>query len=149
VRLWRISNYADLSGRGGLFSSGRWHSRGTEIVYLADHPAAALLETLVHLEIDPDDLPSTYQLLDVEIPDSVVVDAIRGSDLPAEWRRDNAATQPLGDRWLREQRTALSQVPSAITPFTANWLLNPKHPDAAAAKIVNVSSAPFDQRLFR
>jgi len=47
MELWRISNYADLSGAGGLQAAGRWHTRGKRIVYLADHPASALLEMLV------------------------------------------------------------------------------------------------------
>ena len=44
MRLWRISDFADLAGEGGLLVSGRWHSRGRRIVYLSDHPATALIE---------------------------------------------------------------------------------------------------------
>ena len=149
MRLWRISNYVELSGTGGLVSSGRWHSRGTEIVYLAESPSAALLERLVHLEINPDDLPTTYLLLAVDIPDGTPFDSVDADNLPADWRTNDAATRPTGDRWLGDIRTALLRVPSAVTPHTLNWLLNPKHPDAANAQIVEVIRAPFDQRLFR
>lgn len=149
MRLWRISNYVDLTGVGGLISSGRWHSRGTEIVYLAENPAAALLERLVHLEIDPDDLPSNYRLLSVEIPNDIAFDTVDVDDLPPEWRNTDATTQLIGDSWLHARRTPLLRVPSAITPDTLNWLLNPKHPDAVNAKVINVIDAPFDQRLFR
>ena len=69
MRLWRISNHADLSGEGGRRVGGRWHERGRPVVYLSEHPALALLENLVHLEIDPEDLPSGYQLLTVDVPD--------------------------------------------------------------------------------
>ncbi|AVT78400.1 hypothetical protein RPPS3_43380 [Rhodopseudomonas palustris] len=58
MELWRISNYADLTGTGGLRASGRWHSRGRRIVYLADHPSSAVLEMLVHM--DREFLPATY-----------------------------------------------------------------------------------------
>jgi RES domain-containing protein len=149
VRLWRISNYVDLTGIGGLVTSGRWHLRGMEIIYLAESPASALLERLVHLEIDPDDLPSTYQLLTIEIPDGPAFDAIGANDLAPDWRNNDASTGPIGDRWLRDRRTLLLQVPSAITPHTVNWLLNPRHPDAPRVKITDVIHAPFDQRLFR
>ena len=71
MRLWRISNHADLSGEGGRVVGGRWHSRGRPVVYLAEHPALALVENIVHLEIDPDDLPDTYQLIEVDLPDDV------------------------------------------------------------------------------
>lgn len=149
MRLWRISNYADLAGTGGLISSGRWHSRGYEVVYLAESPAAALLERLVHLEIDPNDLPSAYQLLAIETPDGLAFDTINPEDLPLGWGNNEIVTQPIGDIWLRKSETALLRVPSAITPHTFNWLLNPKHPDAPSATIIEVINAPFDQRLFR
>ena len=30
--IWRIGNHADLSGAGGIRSSGRWHRRGAPVV---------------------------------------------------------------------------------------------------------------------
>jgi RES domain-containing protein len=149
VRLWRISNDATLAGTGGLMSPGRWHSLRREVVYLAESPPAALLERLVHLEIDPDDLPRTYQLLAVDVPDETAFDTVNEGELPADWRSDDTSTWATGDRWLEAVRTPLLRVPSAITPHTSNWLLNPRHRDAAKARIVEVIQAPFDQRLFR
>lgn len=149
MRLWRISNYADLTGAGGLNSVGRWHSRGIEIVYLAENPASALLERLVHLEIEIGELPGHYQLLAVDIPDDIAFDTVDARSLPENWRSDDGLTRPAGDRWLRDARTALLHVPSAIVPHTSNWLLNPNHPDAAKARIILVDRTPFDKRLFR
>jgi len=148
MRLWRSSDHADLSGRGGLRVSGRWHSRGTRIVYLSDYPASTLVETLVHLEIDPEDLPDAYQLLAVDIPDDVRFESVGEDQLPANWRDQTQLTRALGDRWLRDGRTALLRVPSAIVPFAVNWLLNPAHADAAHARVVQIIRAPFDRRLF-
>jgi RES domain-containing protein len=147
MRLWRSSDYADLSGRGGLRFSGRWHSQGVRIVYLSDHPAATLLETLVHLEVEPEDVPNPFQLLAVDIPDDVRFDSIPEDQLASGWRNNPALTRDLGDRWLRENRTALLRVPSAIVPFAVNWLLNPGHADAAHARIAEIIHAPFDRRL--
>lgn len=147
MRLWRSSDHADLSGRGGLRFSGRWHSQGVRILYLSDHPAATLLETLVRLEIDQDDIPDTFQLLAVDIPDDVRFDSIAEDQLASGWRNDRTLTRDLGDRWLRENRTALLRVPSAIVPFAVNWLLNPVHMDAAKARIAEIVQAPFDRRL--
>ena len=149
MRLWRISNFTDLSGIGGVESSARWHSRGREIVYLAESPPGALLERLVHLEIDPEDIPTTYQLLAVDIPDNTLFENVDADELPPEWRERDAVTQSAGDRWLQGGRTALLRVPSAITPHTFNWLLNPRHPDAASATVTDIVIAPFDPRLFR
>lgn len=147
MRLWRISNYADLTGAGGLISSARWHSRGRKIVYLADHPASALLEMLVHLEIDTDDIPSTYQLLAVEAPDHSAVETVNADGLSLDWQYNDRATRSVGDAWLHDRRTPLLRVPSAIIPRSFNWLLNPEHPDASSVKIVEVIKAPFDRRL--
>jgi len=149
MRLWRISNHADLSGDGGLLAAERWHSRGNRIVYLTDHPASALLEVLVHLEVDAEDLPGSYQMLAVEFPDDISFQSIGIEDLAAAWRDSQTLTRDLGDRWLRDAPTALLRVPSAITPFAANWLLNPSHVDAATAKIAGIYQASFDQRLLR
>lgn len=148
MRLWRISNYATLSGTGGLISSGRWHSRGSELVYLADSPASALLERLVHLELSPDEVPETYQLLAVEVSDFLAFDTVDQATLPTDWRSNDRATWPIGDGWLQQRRTPMLRVPSAIVPYTWNWLLNPRHREAATVKIVEVIDAPFDRRLF-
>jgi RES domain-containing protein len=149
MRLWRISAYTNLSGEGGLLASGRWHSRGRRIVYLTDHPASALVEALVHLEVDPEDIPDSYQLLAVEFPDDVSHESVAEKTLAVTWRDDLSFTRDLGDRWLRENRTALLRIPSAIVPVGFNWLLNPAHTDSAKARVAEIIRAPFDARLFK
>jgi RES domain-containing protein len=151
MRLWRISNYADLSGDGGLRAGGRWHEKGCPVVYLAENAPLALLEVLVHLEIDPADLPTTYRLLEIEAPDSVSVEEITRSELDKNapgWMTDSNAARSYTKAWFSTRRTALLRVPSVILPYSHNYLLNPLHPDAAQAKIVEVTVADFDQRLF-
>src|SRR6266850_7771507 len=101
MRLWRISSHASLSGDGGLHASGRWHSRGQRIVYLADHPASALVEVMVHLEIDAEDLPTHYQLLGVEVPDGISITTLDAGELPVDWRQQALLSRAHGDEWLR------------------------------------------------
>jgi RES domain-containing protein len=147
VRLWRISDFANLNGDGGLFASGRWHARGRRIAYLSDHPASALLELMVHLEVDAEELPSSFQLLTVEADDDIAFDSIELDDLGSRWRTSPAETQAAGGRWLTEGKSALLRVPSAIVPFATNWLLNPMHPDVAKVRIVGSQRIAFDPRL--
>ena len=149
MRLWRISDFVDLSGQGGLLAAARWHSRGRRIVYLADHPASALLEVLVHLEVDAAELPDVLQLLAIDVPDDIAPERVESANLPADWKQHFSVTRALGDRWLREDGSALLRVPSAIVPAAFNFLLNPAHPDAASAKIAEIIHAPFDTRLSR
>jgi|SRR5947209_3808907 len=143
--LWRISNHADLSGEGGMRASARWHTIGKPVVYLADSAAAALLEVLVHFELD--ELPASYQLLSVQADDEIAFET--PANLPAAWATDEEATREIGDEWLREGRTALLRVPSTIVPDTWNWLLNPRHDDAPRLRITSVQKQPFDPRLVR
>lgn len=143
--VWRISNYADLRGIGGLRCPGRWHPLGHPIVYLSEHPALALLEVMVHLEIDREDLPDTFQLLKVDVPDAMLQ---RTSQvLPENWQDDEDLTQRLGLEWLRSNASALLNVPSAILPESTNILLNPLHPDAAKISITEVVPFSLDDRL--
>ena len=145
MELWRISNYAELSGIGGTKASGRWHSRGRRIVYLADHPSSALLEMLVHM--DRDLLPASYQLLRLAVPDDLTCETIGSAELPADWRQAQITSRAIGDRWLDGGSSALLQVPSAIVPEARNYLLNPAHPDAGRITIAEIIHAPFDERL--
>jgi hypothetical protein len=93
-------------------------------------------------------MPSHYQLLAIDLPDDVASDSIEIADLHADWHQDRAMTQARGDGWLAEGRTLLMGVPSAITPFTRNWLFNPLHADAQKAHIADIWRVPFDPRLF-
>jgi RES domain-containing protein len=148
--LWRISNYLDLSGRGAFGTSGRWHTEGRAVVYLADNPAGAMLERIVHLMDRNEDgiLPRYYQLLQIPIPDGVAVKQL--SPLaPADWKEHVEYTRQIGDAWLAGRETALARVPSAIIPRTWNYLLNPKHPDATQIEVTEVIKERFDNRLFR
>ncbi len=116
-------------------------------MYLSDHPASALVEVLVHLEVDPEDVPDAYQLLAVDVPDQITFESVKANDLPADWAANLAKSRAIGDQWLADNRTALLRVPSAIVPFAWNWLLNPMHADAAKAHTANVFRVPFDPRL--
>ena len=137
--LWRISNYSDLSGEGGLLAEGRWHRRGSPIVYCADHPALALVEVLVHLDYDL--VPKTYQWLRIDAPDDLEVMTV--DQLPAE----NDGCRALGQAWLDGATTALLSVPSVMVPAARNLLINPLHAGHKAIKIVERIQWPLDARL--
>jgi len=150
VVLWRISNYTDLYGIGGLKASARWHSRGRRVVYLSSTPASALLEILVHLEIEEDRLPRSYKLLEVQVSDDISIEKIEDrANLPKGWQKKQSVTQALGDQWLAGNSSALLQVPSALVPHTSNFLLNPLHRDAARILVASVSRQGLDRRLIQ
>jgi RES domain-containing protein len=144
---WRISNHMDLGGWGGLKFSSRWTTLGKRIVYMAETPAGAMLETLVHFTDRDDGLPRTYTLIEIDAPDALPIQEL----LPladTNWRKQMEATQRIGDAWLASLKTPLASVPSAIVPRTWNLLLNPLHSDAEKVRIVSVIRERFDNRLF-
>lgn len=148
MKLWRISNHADLQGVGGLRAGARRHNRGRPIVYLAESPPGALIEILVHQEIaSPAALPGRYRLLTVAVEDGVV--PLDAPPLPSGWWDRTETTRALGDTWLANGQSALLRVPSAIMPDVYNVLLNPLHPDAGKLRITDVQDVPFDARLFK
>ena len=146
--LWRISDHVDLEGLGGKKFSSRWTSLGRRVVYLAESPAGALLEVLVHFSLEDEDIPRPYTLLQVSAPEA---NAVRFLDpqTEADWRVDEEVTRRIGDAWIASLETPLARVPSAIMPRTWNYLLNPEHPDAKQVQIVEVITERFDNRLFR
>jgi len=146
--LWRVSNYQSLDGVGGLYVSGRWHTKGHPVVYCTLNPATALLETLVHIEIDSEDRPERFQVLRIEGPESLSIEKVQADSLSPNWAEDMNATQAIGDRWLSEKRSLLLQVPSVLVPETWNVLVNPQHVEINLLKIIAMYEHPFDSRPF-
>lgn len=138
--LWRVSSFADLSGAGGLHVDGRWHRRGTPIVYASDSVALALLEVLTQVE-DRLELPPDFQLLRIEGPDILPVahwdEPLPSLDASRDW----------GDRWLAERTTPLARVPAAVAPHSTNWLINPAHAAASELRLVGTERWDWDARL--
>ncbi len=150
MRVWRISNYADLRGMGGIRAGGRWHSPGQPIVHTTDHPAAALLEKLVHFEFDStEDFPATYQLLEIDLPERLRISQVAQAELETDWRQAEDRTRTIGDRWLAGAASAVLSVPSAIMPRAMNYMLNPKQKDFGKIRIISAARYPFDVRLFK
>ena len=148
--LWRVSNYETLDGLGGLYVSGRWHTRGHHpVLYCTLNPATALLETLVHSEIDSEDQPAGFKVLRIEGPDKLSIEKVEAAVLSPGWTEDMLFTQSIGDRWLSAGSSLLLQVPSVLVPETWNVLVNPQHAEVNRLKITKTFKHAFDTRLFQ
>ena len=143
--LWRVSRHPDLKGAGGLLAPGRWHERGLPVVYLAESPAGALLESCVHTSAN--DVPPRYTLLTVEVAAQVVIESVDPTKLVADWPQREDLSREIGSSWLRAAESALLRVPSALVPATFNVLFNPLHPDASRVRIQSAVKYPFDPRI--
>lgn len=151
MRVWRICRkpYVDtaLDGIGGMYTSGRWHTKGNPIVYTASSAALAALEMLVH--VDPLTAPADLRLLAIELPDDLTTEVLEPFTLPESWHSVPAPAelQALGLSWLTSGRTAALNVPSAIITVERNYLLNPRHPELQRVRILSDEAFSFDPRL--
>ena len=151
MHVWRICRkpYVDtaLDGIGGMYTSGRWHSKGRPIVYTASSAALAALELLVHA--DPLTAPDDLRLLAIELPDYLSIEVLEPITLPEGWHSVPAPTalETIGSSWLTSGRTAALNVPSAVIKVERNILLNPRHPEVQRVRILGDEAFSFDTRL--
>ncbi len=147
--LFRISGtryISDLSGTGGLFAAGRWHEKGTRILYTSESLALAKLEVLANSLLTPEDQSAAM----LEVPDDVAVKEIKISDLPAGWDNYPAPKElpTITEAWIKENKYLLLKVPSAQSELDFNYLVNPAHPDHSRLKILKIiTPQKFDKRL--
>jgi len=151
MRVWRICKSqhaaAAFTGEGAFAYAGRWHHRGTPVVYASESRALAALEQLVHLHRNR--LPPHFVCFAVDIPDELAISAVRIEDLPAAWRRQPGPLelQDVGTDWAKAGKTVCLRVPSAVVPGEHNFLLNPRHGDFGRLRIGKPEPFEFDQRL--
>lgn len=149
TRVWRIvredHGYTSFDGEGAWRFGGRWNSRGTRTVYTSATLSLAALETLVHLNPP---VAFKYVVMPIEF-DEALVETFATSDLPDDWNEEPPppSTAEIGDRWVKESRSAVLELPSVIIPAEPNYLLNPTHSDFKRIRIGKPTSFSFDPRL--
>ncbi len=146
---WRIvkARHADraFTGEGAQQTGGRWNSPGVPMIYVSEHKSLAVLEILVHL--DPRDA-SRHLTFRIAFDESLV-ERLPPDQLPAGWREEMPArvARQVGDLWVRENRSAVLAVPSAIIPEELNFLLNPRHPGFERITLGQPTLFTLDPRL--
>lgn len=153
MKVYRIERekYLDttLQGVGAALTEGyRWNSLNTYLVYTAESRALATLEVAVHLDF-LEDLPTDRFYVEIEIPDDIEILEVPIDQLPEKWdaKPPILETQFIGDDFVSQNNVAVLKVPSAIVPPEFNYLINPKHPDAAKIKVIAIQKLQFDNRF--
>lgn len=141
------SRSSDLSGQGAANVGGRWNSLGTHALYTSESRALALLEVLVHVDLE--DLPVNMYIMVIEINENSPVLEISDRDLPDNWHEpDNLHLRTLGDRIFKEGQFLAIKARSAILPAEYNYILNPRHESFSKnVRILKVEDLLTDQRL--
>ncbi len=148
-RLSRKKYPVELSGKGSSKSGNRWNSKGTEIIYCAGSRALAMAEVAVHLAIAT--LPGDFVMMEINIPESVVIKNLDKDKLPDGWNNfpHLRVTQKIGAEFVRSNTHCVLKVPSAVVKSDFNYLINPRHPDFLKISIENYTDFPFDERMFK
>ncbi len=149
MRAYRMGDrrFPLLDGMGAARVGGRWNSPGRPVIYAAETYAGALLEILVHANLNR--LPPTQAVVELTIPENLALERLEAAELPNWDSPDLVASRKFGDRWLREQRTAVLLVPSLVTRGAEqNVLLNPAHRDFARITAAAPEEVAWDERLF-
>ncbi len=83
-----------LSGAGGLYDDGRWHKKGSRVVYTSESSTLCMVERLVHAdELFTDQRPDRV-LLPIQLP-AVSFSRITPEQLAERdpnWREEGAAS---------------------------------------------------------
>ena len=150
MKVYRISKcdfISDLHGTGAASYPGRWHSKGTYILYTAGSPSLALLESVVHLS---NIIVSSYCMICLSVPEDKIK-SITVAELPANWFVNPPADllKNIGDQFINKNKFLALKIPSAIMPEENNYLLNPGHPDFKKVSIVYTRTIPIDERFLR
>src|ERR1700730_2480198 len=133
---------------GAMLHGGRWNSIGLRAIYAAETYAGALLEVLVHSNLSQP--PKHHKVIRINLPDRVVIETLSITELPDWYAEDMRASRAFGDRWIRENRTAVLRVPSVITMGRENNLLfNPLHSQFDFIEARRSGPVDWDERLFR
>ena len=111
------------------------------MVYTSEHPALAALEVLNGWEVYAN--LSGYYLYRCTFDDALILEAPPTLDV-----RDRAATRAYGDAWVGERRSVILKVGSVVVSESANYLINPNHPDFLPnVRLENMGPFRFDKRV--
>ena len=147
--VYRISNAAysnDISGVGAKINGSRWNSKGIPMLYTSEHISLTVLEMLVNTQFK--DYSIELDLLYIRLPDDETTNEIKLDKIKAKWKEDISYTKFMGDEFIKQNRSLLLKVPSAVIHEEHNFLINPLHPNFKRVKIQKVKSFWPDKRLF-
>ena len=148
--LWRITRKPFLTqaleGLGARRYGGRWNSKGVAVLYTSESLELAVLEALVHLDIDL--LPKDVFQIGFELDDQFIVPV--STPLPRGWdsvQPYSPNVQTIGDRWISDGASLGLRVPASVLPSRSNVLLNPSHPDMRRLREVERGPLPWPSRV--
>jgi RES domain-containing protein len=132
---------------GAFLNGGRWNYPGNYVVYTAESRSLAILEMLVHLDLQRH-FPGDRIMAEIEIPDSITP-VIYNPPVDPAWRMfpHHDMTQKVFREFIKEGKSPVLAVPSAVVPQEYNYLLNPMHGQFGQIAVKKIDILDFDKRL--
>lgn len=134
------SQYPPFDGGGAYRWGSRWVDPGRPVVHAASSYSLTVLENLVHWQSNT--LPPTLVCVVATIPDSLKQSSKTPRDID-----DEAACRAIGNKWFDDGKSVALWVPSVVSPYENNVLINQLHPDFAKIRILKPVEAAVDKRL--
>lgn len=148
--VWRLSRKRHLDRvlecEGARRFGGRWNSKGVAVVYTSESLELALLEALVHLDVDA--LPKDYWQVCFDVDDGLIEGP--PNRLPKGWDAPPPylpRVQRIGDAWVKAGRALAMRVPASVLPLRSNVLINPAHSDIGSLREVSRARLAWPRRL--
>ena len=151
MKIYRVTKavYAQTAFRGSA-GRGRWHRLGTPMLYCADAPATALVETLAYAD-RAELIQVPFVVFEISLDPGRHVLRLPADLLPSDWQAWPwpTSTQEIGTHWFVSQKSVVLEVPCAVVPWHRNYLINVHHPDFGELQIEGPKDFPIDPRLIR
>jgi RES domain-containing protein len=149
LQVFRIASaaYPVFDGGGASRWGSRWCRPGRNVIHTASAYALALLENLVHWNSTV--LPRGMRYVVATIPATVARTVLDPAALPGWDRDDYSISQPYGDAWFDTAEVAVLVVPSLLSPYEPNVLINQRHSDSRRIRVAEEQRASIDARLSR
>lgn len=147
--VFRIAHrrHPTFDGMGALLKGGRWTSPGRRVINAATAYSSSLLENLVHWAGDR--VPAGMRYAVARIPADLGREQVDTDDVPGWNRLDSEGARKRGDTWFDAGLYPVLIVPSVVTPFEPNVLINQDHPDFSRIEKLAEGDAVLDARLFK
>jgi RES domain-containing protein len=148
ITAFRIADrrYPPFDGGGAYKWGSRWCTPGRQIIHAASSYALAVLENVVHFNLG--EVPPAQVFVEISIPTRCSRRVVQPGELSG-WDASypNGVSEVYGDEWYDAQRSAVLIVPSVLSPFEQNILINQMHPDTRRNTISKPQPVILDGRL--
>ena len=131
---------------GSRLYPGRWNTPDSPMIYTSEHYSTAMLEKLVHANSI---LPPNQHFIRIIIPNGTSFEVFPTAAHPGWDGKSEDICKRYGEAWCREKRSAVLLVPSIPARVENNFLINPRHPDAAPITYALPEPVWWDDRLYR